>query len=68
MGVWIPVSSGGHRWIESHREEALELGVSALPIQYRDIRRAMGFVIQALRCAAPVVRPVSKLPHDLRLW
>ena len=42
--------------------------LSALAIQYRDIRHAMGFVIQALMYAAPVVWPVSKLPAELRLW
>jgi lipopolysaccharide transport system permease protein len=42
--------------------------LSALAIQYRDIRHAMTFVIQALMYAAPVVWPVSKLPPDFRLW
>lgn len=42
--------------------------LSALAIQYRDIRHAMGFVIQALMYAAPVVWPVSKLPDHLRIW
>ena len=42
--------------------------LSALAIQYRDIRHAMAFVIQALMYAAPVVWPASKLPADLRLW
>ena len=42
--------------------------LSALAIQYRDIRHAMGFVIQALMYAAPVVWPVSKLPSEFRLW
>jgi len=42
--------------------------LSALAIQYRDIRHAMTFVVQALMYAAPVVWPVSKLPADLRLW
>ena len=46
----------------------LGLFLSALAIQYRDIRHAMNFVIQALMYAAPVVWPVSKLPADLRLW
>jgi lipopolysaccharide transport system permease protein len=41
---------------------------SALAIQYRDIRHAMSFVIQALMYAAPVVWPVSKLPMGVRLW
>jgi lipopolysaccharide transport system permease protein len=42
--------------------------LSALAIQYRDIRHAMGFTIQALMYAAPVVWPVSKLPPGIRLW
>ena len=45
--------------------------LSALAIQYRDIRHAMAFVIQALMYAAPVVWPVSKLAKqhpDLVLW
>jgi lipopolysaccharide transport system permease protein len=46
----------------------LGMFLSALAIQYRDIRHAMSFVIQALMYAAPVVWPVSKLPPDLRLW
>jgi lipopolysaccharide transport system permease protein len=42
--------------------------LSALAIQYRDIRHAMTFVIQALMYAAPVVWPVSKLPAGVRPW
>ena len=42
--------------------------LSALAIQYRDIRHAMGFTIQALMYATPVVWPVSKLPSGVRLW
>src|SRR5947207_7058613 len=42
--------------------------LSALAIQYPDLRHAMTFVVQALMYAAPVVWPVSKLPADLRLW
>jgi lipopolysaccharide transport system permease protein len=42
--------------------------LSALAIQYRDVRHAMSFAIQALMYAAPVVWPVSKLPANLRLW
>jgi len=44
------------------------MGLSALAIQYRDIRHAMQFVVQILMYAAPVVWPVSKLPDELRLW
>lgn len=42
--------------------------LAALAIQYRDIRYAMAFVIQALMYAAPVVWPVSKLPPEFRVW
>jgi lipopolysaccharide transport system permease protein len=42
--------------------------LSALAVQYRDIRHAMNFIIQILMYAAPVVWPVSKIPHDLRIW
>lgn len=42
--------------------------LSALAIQYRDVRHAMNFVVQILMYAAPVVWPVSKIPADFRLW
>jgi len=42
--------------------------LAALAIQYRDVRHAMAFVIQALMYAAPVVWPTSKLPPEFRLW
>ncbi|HYG35779.1 MAG TPA: ABC transporter permease [Clostridia bacterium] len=42
--------------------------LSALAVQYRDVRHAMGFLVQILMYAAPVVWPVSKIPEDLRLW
>ena len=42
--------------------------LSALAIQYRDIRHAMTFTMQILMYAAPVVWPVSKIPGHLRLW
>lgn len=42
--------------------------LSALAVQYRDIRHAMNFLVQILMYAAPVVWPMSKLPEHLRLW
>ena len=42
--------------------------LSALAIQYRDVRHAMSFVIQALMYAAPVVWAVSLVPPGARLW
>lgn len=42
--------------------------LSALAVQYRDIRHAMSFLIQVLMYAAPVVWPVSRLPEQYRLW
>jgi lipopolysaccharide transport system permease protein len=41
--------------------------LSALAIQYRDVRHAMGFVVQLLMYAAPVVWPVSLIPDKYRL-
>jgi lipopolysaccharide transport system permease protein len=42
--------------------------LSALAVQYRDIRHAMSFVVQILMYAAPVVWPVSAIPEAYRLW
>jgi lipopolysaccharide transport system permease protein len=42
--------------------------LSAIAIQYRDVRHAMNFLIQILMYAAPVVWPASKIPAGLRLW
>ena len=42
--------------------------LSALAVQYRDIRHAMTFLTQILMYAAPVVWPVSKIPAEYRLW
>ncbi len=41
--------------------------LSALAIQYRDIRHAMNFLIQLLMYAAPVVWPVSLVPAGYRI-
>ena len=41
--------------------------LSALAIQYRDIKHAMQFVVQLLMYAAPVVWPVSLIPEKYRL-
>jgi lipopolysaccharide transport system permease protein len=41
--------------------------LSALAIQYRDVRFAMNFVTQLLLYAAPVVWPVSLVPEQFRL-
>lgn len=46
----------------------LGMFLSALAIQYRDIRHAMSFMVQILMYAAPVVWPASKLPDGCRLW
>jgi lipopolysaccharide transport system permease protein len=42
--------------------------LSALAIQYRDIRHGMSFLVQALMYATPVVWPASKLPEYIRIW
>jgi len=41
--------------------------VTALAIQYRDIRYSLGFGIQLLMYASPVVYPVSMVPERFRL-
>ncbi len=42
--------------------------LSALGIQYRDVRHAIGFAVQLLLYAAPVVWPVSLIPDKFRLF
>lgn len=42
--------------------------LTALAIQYRDIKHAMGFVVQLLMYAAPVVYPTSLLPENYLLF
>ena len=41
--------------------------LTALSVQYRDINYAMGFVVQLLMYAAPVVYPASAVPAQFRL-
>ena len=41
--------------------------LTALSVQYRDINYAMGFVVQLLMYAAPVVYPASAVPQQFRL-
>jgi len=42
--------------------------MTALAIQYRDINFAMGFIVQLLMYAAPVVYPASSVPNSFRLF
>jgi lipopolysaccharide transport system permease protein len=42
--------------------------LTALAVQYRDVNYAMGFVVQLLMYAAPVVYPTSNVPQAWRLW
>ncbi len=45
----------------------LGMWLTALSIQYRDINYAMGFAVQLLMYAAPVVYPASSVPQQFRL-
>lgn len=45
----------------------ISLWLTALAIQYRDIRYAMNFIVQLLMYAAPVVYPTTLIPEHLRL-
>ena len=46
----------------------LGLWLTALAIQYRDIKYAMNFIVQLLMYAAPVVYPTTLVPERLQLW
>ncbi len=41
--------------------------LTALSVQYRDVNYAMGFLVQLLMFAAPVVYPASAVPEQFRL-
>jgi lipopolysaccharide transport system permease protein len=46
----------------------LGMWLSALAIQFRDVKHAMTFLTQLLMYAAPVVWPVSLIPAPYRVW
>lgn len=46
----------------------LGMWLTALAVQYRDVKHAMGFVVQILMYAAPVVYPASLIPNNYELW
>lgn len=46
----------------------LGMWLTALAIQYRDVQYAMGFLVQLLMYAAPVVYPTSLIPEPYRLY
>jgi homopolymeric O-antigen transport system permease protein len=45
---------------------AVGLWLSALNVQYRDVRHAIGFLIQAWMFLTPIVYPISVIPQSLR--
>jgi lipopolysaccharide transport system permease protein len=45
----------------------LSLWLTALAVQYRDVKHAMNFVVQLLMYAAPVVYPASLIPKRYQL-
>jgi len=45
----------------------LGLWLTTLAVQYRDVSYAMGFIIQILMYASPVVYPASSVPQQFRL-
>ncbi|WP_417749648.1 ABC transporter permease [Rosistilla oblonga] len=46
---------------------AISIWLTALAVQYRDVKHAMGFVIQIAMYASPVVYPTSLVPAEYRL-
>ena len=45
----------------------LSMWLSALAVQYRDVKHAMNFIVQLLMYAAPVVYPASLIPKRYQL-
>ena len=46
----------------------LAMWLTALAIQYRDVKYAMGFMVQLLMYAAPVVYPTSLIPQRYQIY
>lgn len=46
----------------------LGMMLSAMAVQYRDVKHAMTFLTQLLMYAAPVVYPTSSVPEVYRFW
>ncbi|QDV14262.1 Teichoic acid translocation permease protein TagG [Rosistilla oblonga] len=46
---------------------AISIWLTALAVQYRDVKHGMGFVIQIAMYASPVVYPTSLVPAEYRL-
>lgn len=49
---------------------ALGIGLvlAALNAQYRDVKHAMGFLVQVMMLATPVIYPISKMPSSIQPW
>ena len=47
---------------------AIALWLSTLALQFRDVKHALGFVVQILMYTAPVVYPASLIPEQYQLW
>lgn len=43
-------------------------GLATFAIQYRDVKHALGFMVQLLMYAAPVVYPASLIPAEYQNW
>jgi lipopolysaccharide transport system permease protein len=46
----------------------LGLGLAALNAQYRDVKNAVGFILQMMMLATPVIYPLSRLPAWAQEW
>jgi lipopolysaccharide transport system permease protein len=42
--------------------------LAALNAQYRDVKHAIGFIVQVLMLATPVIYPASRLPQWAQNW
>ena len=52
--------------IQAFTALGIGLVLAALNAQYRDVQQAIGFIIQAMMLATPVIYPISKIPLSIQ--
>jgi lipopolysaccharide transport system permease protein len=52
--------------IQAFTALGLGLALAILNAQYRDVKHAVGFLVQVLMLATPVIYPISKLPSSIQ--
>ena len=67
-GVWLMVLSPVLLIVQGCSALGIGLVLAALNAQYRDIKHTIGFLMQVMMLATPVIYPMSKLPASLQPW